>query len=228
MLHQRPFVEVDMTTADGDTLRGLRFLIDTGAGLTALVSAHTHESLRVPESSILTYVGAGLGGQVSGYVGRTQWLRLGPYELTSLVTSFQDLPDSLRWPVAVSRNGLIGNELLSRFDVWLDYVAERIYVRPTKKWQQEFRYDRSGLVLVAGGPHLRDIVVAHVVTGSPASRAGLCRGDRVLSINRIPTGWRRLSSVARLLRKRSGKRIRLVFERNGQRMAVEFRLEKLI
>lgn len=228
VMRQRPFLEAAMVTPQGDTLRDLRFLIDTGAGLTALVSAHTHSDLEVPKTSILTSVGAGLGGQVSGFVSRVPRLEIGPFAFQDMVTSFQDIPDSLQWPVSVSRNGLIGNELLSRFDVWLDYVDERLYVRPVRKWQEAFRYDRSGLVLVAGGENLREMVISHIVEGSPAAHAGLQRGDRLVSVNGVPARWRSMASVAKVLRKRIGKRIKLVVERNGQRLRTEFRLEKLI
>jgi C-terminal processing protease CtpA/Prc len=155
-------------------------------------------------------------------------LEIGPFAFQDMVTSFQDIPDSLQWPVSVSRNGLIGNELLSRFDVWLDYVDERLYVRPVRKWQEAFRYDRSGLVLVAGGENLREMVISHVVEGSPAAHAGLQWGDRLVSVNGVPARWRSMASVTKVLRKWIGKRIKLVVERNGQRLRTEFRLEKLI
>ena len=87
---------------------------------------------------------------------------------------------------------------------------------------------RSGLLLVAAGPTLNDFYIYSVVDNSPAGEAGLQPGDQIIRINWMPAAFLTLEGINRRLRKREGKRIRIVVKRDGKRIRKVFELRKLI
>lgn len=74
--------------------------------------------------------------------------------------------------------------------------------------------DRNGL--------LEAIYITEVSSGSPAAEAGLRPGDRVLAINDLNTP-RELASLPELLRLRTGDRVVMIVERDGDRRRFRLR-----
>ena len=89
--------------------------------------------------------------------------------------------------------------------------------RPPVSLQLPAAQDARGELLGALVPY-RDPVLADVVAGSPAARAGLRRGDRVVSAAGVPVGtW---SQLVDAIRGHPAKPLALVVERGGRRVAV--------
>lgn len=224
----KPYVNVDVALRQGDT-SNLKLLIDTGAALPLLIDTDSDPGLEVPEQVIPSNLGAGLGGFLKGYKGRVPHLNIPPYAFSGVVTNYQEISfgdiDSTRLD---RRNGIIGNEILRRFTVVLDYVQERMYWAPNKDYDDEFKHDRSGLLIIASGPLLRDYVIYSVLEDTPAYEAGLQPGDEIKRINWMPASFTTLSGIIKRLEKQAGKRIRLVVERDGQRLRKTFILRDLI
>ena len=206
----------------------LRLLLDTGASLEMLMHAERTDTLLYPPQLVIGQIGYGLGGSLYGYVGRSDTLGLGPYALPDIVTHFQTLDnDELRSELA-PRRGIIGNRLLERFLVTIDYPRSQLILRPTRRFRKRRAYDRSGLRLVSDGLNLEYVRVQLVVEGSPAAAAGMKIGDRILYINGAPVRLTSLEGCKRRLRRRPGKRIRLRIMRANQPVVVSFRLRELI
>jgi len=70
--------------------------------------------------------------------------------------------------------------------------------------------------------------IKNILKESPAERAGLLENDVILRINNKPAYDFSLSEINSLLQEKKGKKIRIVIERNGQRMKFEFYLEQKI
>lgn len=223
----KPYLEAQVVTGGKDT-SVLKFLIDTGAALSLLINTESREDLALPEQVVPSNLGAGLGGFLVGYKGRVSRLSFPPYEFSEVVTSFQDLPLRLDSLQSDQRNGIIGNEILRRFTVIFDYIGERMYLAPNKAYDEEFVYDRSGLLIIAAGPNLSEFIIYSVLERSPASEAGLQPGDRILSINFVPKSFLSLEGIIDRLQKRPGKRIRISVNREGERLSKTFLLRDLI
>ena len=109
-----------------------------------------------------------------------------------------------------------------------DFANYKLFLKPIKKYNKFFRYDRSGITLLASGKLLNEFMVKELVLNSPAAEAGVQVGDIIANINLTPAGFYDLRRITRILQKRSGKRIRLVIYRNGKRKVIKFRLRDLI
>lgn len=223
----KPYIDA-RTELPGDTAAQLKYLIDTGASLAMMIYTTTDSVLHLPEHVIRSRIGMGLGGYIEGFIGRIPYLEFGEFEMRDVVTNFQEVTPTMDSSYFNNRNGLIGNQILSRFTVILDYIQGRVYMAPNRNYKKKFKYDRSGLSLAASGASLEDFMVINVVPDSPADEAGIQRGDIIKKINGLPSDFMTLHSVLNRLKKRPGKRIRMTVLRGEEKIKVSFRLRDLI
>lgn len=227
IVRNKPYI-FTQTHFGADTSLNLKLLYDTGASLAALLYTDTDPGMHLPESVIRSPIAIGLGGFLEGYIGRLPSIQVGSYRLSNVVTNYQDLPPHIDSTYTNDRNGIIGNLIMQRFIVIIDYFASKIYLMPTRSFKKKFEYDRSGITLVAAGKNLGQYRVLNVIKGSPADEAGVEAGDLLRKLNGIPASLLSLGSIIHKFQKKEGKRMRLVLKRGDERLQVEFRLRKLI
>ncbi len=225
--NSKPYTFANVKLQDGTQLE-LELLLDTGAGIPLLLHNNSNQNLGLPDKYIAGKLGVGLGGLIKGYLGRIRSVQLAGIEFNQVVTNFQDLPDEVIFDDSRFRNGIIGNQILSRFDVWLDYVEEKLYLKPGRNVRKKFKMDRSGLVIFATGQNLNVYVVQDVIEGSPAAEADIRHGDIIKRIQGLPARFYTLNGIIRKLQKREGKRIRMHLIRNKELIRKTFRLRDLI
>ncbi len=228
MERNKPFVELPAVISDEPPAL-YKFLVDTGAGLALLVYTNSHPNLKLPPTVIRSRLGMGLGGDIEGVMGRIQYLRWGDMDMYGVITNFQELPitaDSLQ--KLPNRNGIIGNQILSRFNLIFDYTNQWLYLMPTSRAKSQFKSEKSGMYLTASGRRLDTFTVYDIVPGSPAEQAGIQINDHVRSVNGWPAAFHSLEELTNKFYGKPGKKMRVVIERNGQRMTVRFALRELI
>lgn len=223
----KPYVNFNVRLQN-DTLLNLKLLLDTGAGLALLLHTNTHPDLTLPNQVIPSNLGAGLGGYIQGYMGRVEELDLGESELHNIITHFQEIGVNRDSVYAASRNGIIGNKILNRYTVIIDYIRQVVYLEPSTKVQKEFEYDRSGLSIISYGLSLNKFQVFSVLPGSPAAEAGLQKEDDIKCVNGLPVYLWDLSGLNAKFKKKPGKKIRLNVRRNGEKLKFTFYLRDLI
>ena len=227
-IRNRPYLNVPVgVLQDSVTVRKL--LMDTGASLGLLIHTHPDQERQdLPAQTIPAHIASGLGGTMLGSVGRTRMVDFGDRRMDGVVTYFQEV-DTAEMKFLNRREGILGNRILKRFSVVIDYVGQRVYVRADgRQVRRKFTYDRSGLTVLAGGDNLRKFSIANVVPGSPADRAGLRVSDRLRAINGISTGLLSLENIVRKLEGKAGRRVRLRIYRAGRLYDYDFTLEDLI
>lgn len=215
-------------SVSNDSVVPVKLLIDSGAGLPLLLFSDTHPMLHPPQNAIATNIGMGLGGYLQGFTGRINGLKLGEYDQNNIITYFQTLDTLQNLDYLNKRNGLIGNVLLSRFQVVFDYRHSILWVKPAKKYRQEYVYDRSGLTLIASGQRFTDIVVLNVLPNSPAAEAGFQRGDEITRINGRPVGTLGLANAQRAFQKAVGKTVKVKLKRGKEKMKMQVVLRNLL
>ena len=226
VVNYKPYLRVN--TINNTDTANVKLLIDTGASLTFLLHANSDPSLKIPDYVIPGNLGSGLGGEVVGYMGLVDKISFGKFTFNNVFTSFQDINPNILREDEYFRNGLIGNVLLSRFKIVIHYNRGKLYLKANRKYNKKFEYDKSGLTFYAYGPHLNNFFVKSVIIDSPAYRAGIRAGDKIIDIcKRSHKKWS-LEQTTALLKKGVGKKIKMTIERDGIRMPVEFKLEDLL
>ena len=155
------------------------FYFDTGAGLCFLMSDRFAE-----DSSILLKKRKPLLTQAEGMAGRVQMrltvvkeLKLGPYRFRQVPTYlYKDDYNVMSYPFA---GGLVGNELLKRFNMTINYGQREIHLLPNSHFRDRFDYAYTGL-----GIYYLDgrIMIEDIIAKSPAEKAGLKVGDEIFGV----------------------------------------------
>lgn len=120
--------------------------------------------------------------------------------------------------------GAVGNELLRRFMVTFDYAGQKVYLEPNASLREPFEEDMSGMAMVLKDGNWS---VAYLIPNSPAQKAGVARGDRILEIDGKPVNSLGLAEISRRM-KRPGAKVSILLEREGKRIRVVFVLKRLI
>lgn len=224
IIKNKPYLKTITNLTDKNQVE-TNLLVDTGAGLTYLLHANSDSLLKIPDYSIKGSVGYGISGPIEGYLGKIPRLDIGPFYFKNILTSFQDVDSVAINKSDIRRNGILGNKLLSRFEVTIDYLRHKMYLKARKKYNEGFEYDKSGLVIFALGKNLNEFYVKDVLPESPAAEADFRKGDIIKKINCFKSKYWSLEKLNRVLQKKEGKRIKMIIERNGEKIKKKFYLK---
>jgi predicted aspartyl protease len=157
-----------------------RFYFDTGAGLCLLLSTDftNDSSIFLPGKKMWPTQAQGMGGKANMQITTIKELRLGPYRFKNIPTHvFNDEFNITSYPYLA---GLIGNDLLRRFNIILNYEKKTFYLIPNTHFRESFDYAYTGLALYWTEGAIR---VGDVMKDSPAEQAGLKVDDVVIGVN---------------------------------------------
>ena len=157
------------------------FLVDMGSSTGMLLNSNLATKLNLkgllPNAKKMIYDTAGVGGRGSDCIFKTKSISIAGGEINDIRTSYSE---NTQGSLADNRyDGLIGNALLERFDVIFDFVKCEIWLRPNKNIGKTVNY-HSGIVLTSKEDCW---IVNGLVEGGNAEKAGLKRGDVILTIN---------------------------------------------
>ncbi len=217
IIKSKPYVKTRTTITEAIDLN-TKLLIDTGADMSLLLNVSSDDQLQLPDEVISSNIGIGLGGFLEGYLGRVKSLELGSFTFENIIGSFQEESDSLDNRVLVKRNGIIGNQLLNRFTVMIDYMNAKLYLKPRRKWKKGFDFDRSGFFFIMTDIEKNRIVVQNIIEKSPAYESGFQKGDVIKSINGISTNFLSFNILTKMMSRKPGKKVKIKFLRKGQTM----------
>jgi hypothetical protein len=156
-----------------------RFYFDTGAGMCLLLSADfvSDSNFVKPKRKWYATQAEGLGGKAPMKQGVIKQIQLGPYRFKNVPTYiFDDEYNVTQYP---SLAGLVGNDLLRRFNLILNYERKDIYMIPNSHYKEQFDYSYTGLgMYVVEG----EIQVVDIMPESPAEQAGFKPGDVIMAV----------------------------------------------
>ena len=125
-----------------------KMLIDIGNSDGLWLFKKEINDLRLPNNVFYDELGKGFNGIISGERGTVNRVNIGKYEFEQPLIAIPN-PESIQFiNVKNNRKGSVGNEILRRFTLILDYNNAKIYYKPNKNFDDAFHYNRSGLTIV--------------------------------------------------------------------------------
>ena len=210
-----------MTVKDRAKL-GYNFYIDTGAGLCVLFSDKF-----VKDSSLLLKKRKPVITGAEGMVGRLQMqltvikeLKVGPYRFKNVPAYiYQDDYNVLNYPFTA---GLLGSEILRRFNIIINYPKREIHLLPNNKYLEVFDYSYTGFSFYAIDGL---IVVEDVIKNSPADLAGIKIGDEVIAVGNLFN--LNIQAYKQALQSPNSK-IKLILRRNENLITINFKTGSIL
>ncbi len=198
------------------------FYFDTGAGLCFLMSERFAK-----DSTILLSRRKPLLTQAEGMLGRLEMrltvlkeVKIGPYRFTNVPTYLYD--DKFNVTSYPFSGGLIGNELLRRFNMVINYPQREIHLTPNRSINEPFDYSYTGLGMyyIEG-----KIIIMDVIPKSPAEQAGLRVDDEVVSVgNSLTFNIQQYKNILQV----PNQRIKIIVKRNEQLIEVYIRTKSIL
>ncbi len=160
---------------------GFNFYFDTGAGLCLLMSeqfAKDSAILLGRRRPVLTQA-EGMGGKLQMRLTVIKEVKVGPYRFRAVPAFlYKDDYNVTSYPFT---GGLLGNDLLRRFNMIFNYPNREIHLTPNSHFNEDFDYAYTGLgIYLVNGR----IMVEDVIAGSPADKAHIKVGDEILAVNK--------------------------------------------
>jgi outer membrane lipoprotein-sorting protein len=202
------------------------FRIDTGSRSSLDLHApfvREHELLKKYPKYLNAPSGFGVGGASRGVIARIKSFQIGSFTIDSPVCGFS-LAEEGAFATTKSA-GNIGGGILKKFNVIFDYGRNQMILEKNKNFDLPDTYNMSGLLLMKQD---KDIKVYDVIKGSPAEKAKLKAGDKILSIDHQPAGSYNLQQIRELLNKKDGTSITLEVQSEEKTREVKLTLKGLI
>lgn len=171
------------------------------------------EPSREPKFIKSAYVAS---GEVSSWYAQMPELKVYGIPVPRSTWSIIDLPSS-----SAEHDGTVGFGFLKNFNITIDFSRRRVWF---ENFTGKTGNDAKGDIGVSLGPSPEDksrILVYRVAPGSPAEKAGIKRGDAVLSVDGhelADIGPRRLSQV---FEGDLGTKVNLAISRKGELMRMD-------
>jgi hypothetical protein len=195
-----------------------RFLYDIGAGLCMMLSTDFIEDsmLLKKKRKFYSKEAEGPGGRITMQMTVIKEIKLGPYRFRNVpIYVFKDEYNITSYPFL---GGLVGNDLLRRFNCILDYEKRLFYLSPNSHFLEQFDYSYSGVELYYIDGR---VIVGDVAKGSPGEKAGLQEGDIVISINKVFNN--NLGQLKAALQNANTK-VRMIINRDGELKQFDFKV----
>jgi hypothetical protein len=212
---------MQQATVRDNTSTSSKFYFDTGAGLCMLLNEDFVQDSSLMRSKRKKYPteAEGLGGKKSMTLTVIKEVRLGPYRFRNVpIYIFDDEFNITSYPIL---GGLIGNDILRRFNVILNYPEQQIYIRPNKHYLDSFDYSYTGL-----GMYIVDgaITVTEIMKKSPAEEAGFNEGDIVIGVENNLSG--NIQTYKTLLQN-AGARVKVLISRKGELKILSIKVKSI-
>ena len=219
-----PRVRAHISLPDGPALEGL-FEVDTGSdGVLSINSPFVKKhGLRQALKKQFDSKHRGLGGESETIDVRMGNFQLGRYVIPSLIVALsQDSEGSL---ASDTNDGPLGNEILRRFRIVIDYSRRRMMIEPNAHLSEPIEAGMSGIDFDT--ENCRPFKVTKVLEDSPAAAAGIKAGDEIVALDGRPFQEIPSFEMERML-SRNGAEYSLTLSRAGKELVVKIKLRRLL
>lgn len=221
-----PILNAEVTPIGRDPIRG-EFVLDIGSGGSLALYSPFVEKQHLPGPNVKTIreIGSGgAGGEAKGRIGRVSRLKIGKFTFSNPITSFSE--DKAGAFADASLLGNIGEELTSKFRIFLDYSHNRVIFEPNAAYAEVSDRAFSGLSIEAEGRDYKTFRIKEVLENSPASESGLQKNDIIKAVDDRATTELTLSDVSEMFERPIS--YQLTVERGDQTLSVTLTPRQLI
>ena len=174
-----PQFDVSFVLNNGEKFTGT-ILFDTGAGLILSVNTPFKETHQLSKK-----IGKTLISQSKDLFKDTKQESAVIKSITIGTYTFENLPIQLTSAKAgVSAYpyylGLLGNKIINRFNIIVDYANKVIYFKPNQNFEHPFEFPLSGIRFKKVK---NQILIAYITMGSEAEKLGLKPGQRITAVD---------------------------------------------
>lgn len=214
-----PHVRAIVVTRDGAE-RHVELLLDTGKTGALALEPDDERPWVMPPDAVQGLLSSSVSSDMHGAWARVATLKLGTLALPAVIAEF---PDRATREGDPGDGGVLGLTVLRRFRTTIDYPGARLLLEPTAEFGAPFEMNMAGLVLRdQDGSSLHALVVR---PGTPAERAGIKAGDRIVSIDGVPVDTLDRLEIDRQFQ-RHGAEILLEVRRDAEAHTFSVRLER--
>lgn len=182
-----PIIQGEVMLQGRGPIKG-EFVIDLGSGGSLVLHRPfvDEQHLPAPDQKTIRALGTGgTGGEITGRVGRISGLKIGSFTIDNPITMFST--DAKGAFASSAIQGNIGEQIMSKFKVLLDYDHSRVILEPNTSFKDPIERASSGLKILGEGKDYRTFRVKEVLENSPGTEAGLQKTDLIIAINERPT-----------------------------------------
>ncbi len=179
-LSANPLFHFPVALKEKKTSYSKPLIFDTGAGLDLILSRDFVSDNQFYDSSkkVWKTSGEGLAGKISMDLTVTKRLKIGSYLFKNVPTFIiEDSGYLFRHPHC---GGLIGNNILKRFNQIINISNLEVCIRPNYYFFERFDYNYLGFSLYS---YNNKVYITDIIENSPATKAGLKEFDEVFCIN---------------------------------------------
>lgn len=209
-----------VTIKDARTINE-NFYLDTGAGLCFLITrAFANDSAFIlkKRKPVIIQV-QGMGGKKRMELTVIKEIKLGPYRFRRVPTHLLDDEfNAIAYPYVA---GLIGDDILRRFNVIFNYPKKEVHLTPNTHFKESFDYAYTGMsIYYIDG----EIIIDDIITGSPAYKAGFKKDDVIIAVN---NNFSNSITHYKNLLQSAGEKVRVLILRSKKPLIIDFRVGKI-
>lgn len=216
----RIFVKADVQLENGKSIPA-ELVIDTGNRSALTLNTGNGNDLNLPEKTI-SYYARGLTNRIGRKMGRIKSFEIGGFQLNNVLSSFSD--GSSGAPPPWEKEGNLGSQILSRFNVTFDIPGGQIFLKKNGLFNETFEFNMAGIQIERVAD--KNMAVFNVIPDSPADKH-IRVGDTITMVNDKPTSQMTKDELEKVFKKNGGE-VSLVIERSGEKIKAKLKLERVI
>jgi len=197
------------------------FYLDTGAGLSLLLSKDfVEDSVFIKKKrKFLPIQTQGLGGKKRMMITMIKEVKMGPYRFRRVPTYILD--DEFNATSYPFLGGLLGNDILKKFNIIFNYRKREIHLLPNSHFRDDFDYSYTGMSLfyVDG-----KVIIDDIIEGSPADKAKFKKDDVLMSVN---NNFSNDINQYKDILQSADEKVRVLIMRNNEPFIIDFRVGRI-
>lgn len=130
---------------DANNVLEAKLLLDIGNSDAIWLFKEKNNQIKVPEINFIDFLGKGFSGDVFGSRGRINYFEIGKFNFPNPLTSFPNSEDTQGTEIVEDRLGTVGSEIMKRFNLFVDYSGNAIYLKKNEYFDEPFNFNMSGI-----------------------------------------------------------------------------------